>query len=629
MPQTQNEPGWQPPSNFKLRKGQQQVINLLSDNQSAPRKNSQLIAELPTGYGKTVVVCASYALLRAAGVVNRMLVIVPSGEQFTSYLGEIESDMTDLGASVSGALKAVSTLSLKAHKTNQAEIFVTTVQSLTVNEDVITDLLATGRWLVAADEFHRYAKDNTWGKSIQQLNSVFTLAVSATPDRTDKSEKAISGTPDVQITLREAVEEGAIRPVVVRASDYAVDITLNGDSTPRRLSTAELAKELAESGADISAQEVKKELRYYSKYLHKAISDAHGKLIELNFQNEGQHKMLVFAFGVGHAKSICEQFNDLAGAKVADWIGVQSTVDKGDGTSVTTGRSEAENENVLRRFKAGDFNVLVQVKKATEGFNDVRCSVLLFLNLTGETVLLKQMIGRGLRRNYGVEPSTGRRAAADKCWIFVSNDHPGLDYMKRLEGDMADPDDDEKGPEKVHRDPPSEPIYGIPEFYILDAQFSGEELYYPFGEDGKEKVNVNDAVQKARAGVPELAGASDADIQAQLRKMFGMEPKAVSTSERIDAVRKKIVDAARLLASNVVRVRASRCAGTFPKSLLGDTIRAIHSRWIKKNPQLSTDNMTVEELGGKYEWIRQINNGMKEAADPYLYMASEAPWLLL
>lgn len=628
MPQRQDQQGWKPPSSFVLRKGQQKVIDLLSDSKSAPRKNAQLIAELPTGYGKTVVVCASYALLRSAGIVNRMLVIVPSGEQFTSYLNEIEADMSGLGASTTGALKAVSTLSLKAHKKNQAEIFVTTVQSLTINQEVITDLLATGRWLVAADEFHRYAKDNTWGRSIQQLNSVFTLAVSATPDRTDKGEKAITGKPDVCVTLKEAVEEGAIRPVVVCASDYAVDITLNGETTPRRLSTAELQKELTESGADISAQEVKKELRYYSKYLHKAISDAHSKLQHLNFNEDGQHKMLVFAFGVGHAKSICEQFNDLAGEKVADWIGVQSTVTKEDGSSTTIGRSEPENERVLASFKAGNFNVLVQVKKATEGFNDVRCSVLLFLNLTGETVLLKQMIGRGLRRNYAVEPSTGRRAAKDKCWIFVSNDHPGLEYMKRLEDDMADRDDGDD-PKKVDRDPPGDPIYGLPAFYILDAQFSGEELYYPFGEGGADKVSVNEAVQKARTGIPALATASDADIQAELRKLFNMEPKPVSTTERIDGVRKKIVDAARLLASNVVRVRASRCAGTFPKSLLGDTIRAIHARWLRSNPKLSHNNMTVEELKWKYEWIRQLNNGMKEAADPYAYMATEAPWLLL
>ena len=81
-------------------------------------------------------------------------------------------------------------------------------------------------------------------------------------------------------------------------------------------------------------------------------------LQQLNFEEDGEHKMLVFAFGVGHARSICEQFNDLAGEKVADWIGVQSSVTKDDGSSVTIGRSEPENERVLKRFKAGDFRLV-------------------------------------------------------------------------------------------------------------------------------------------------------------------------------------------------------------------------------------------------------------------------------
>lgn len=629
MPQAQDPTRWEPPEAFRLRRGQQQVLDLLRDPLSAPRKNARLIAELPTGYGKTVVVCASYALLRSAGIVNRMLVIVPSDEQFKSYLREIESDIAELGAPITGALKAVSVLSLKAHKTNQAEIFVTTVQSLTVNADVITDLLSTGRWLVGADEFHRYAKDNSWGRSIEQLNSVFTLAVSATPERTDKAEKAITGEPDVRVTLKEAVEEGAIRPVVVRASEYSVDITLQGDTAPRRLSTAELAKELAETGADISAQEVKRELRYYSKYLHKAILDAWAHLNHLNNENEGQHKMLVFAMGVGHAKAVCEQFNDIAGEKVADWIGVQSTVMKDDGTTVVIGRSEADNERTLDRFKAGDFSVLVQVKKATEGFNDVRCSVLLFLNLAGETVLLKQMIGRGLRRNYAVEPRAERRANEDRCWIFASKDHPGLEYMKRLEDDIADPRaEDEEPDDEGGGGGHSDPIYGIPEFYILDAQFSGEELFYPFGDQG-QLISQDEAMARARAGVSTLSSASDADVQAELRKLFGMEPKPVSTAERIDAARKKIVGVARTLAGNVVRIRAARCAGTFPKSLLGDTIRAVHARWMVENPNLSHDNMTVDELRRKHDWVRELNNGMKDAADPYLYLVEAAPWLLL
>jgi superfamily II DNA or RNA helicase len=307
-----------------------------------------------------------------------MLVIVPSEEQFSSYLEEIETDMADIGCPISGALKATSGLGLKQHRLNQAEVFVTTIQTLAVNRGDVDDLLSTGLWLLAADEFHRYSKNNTWGEALTGLNVVFRLAVSATPDRTDRANKAIDGVADVRVTLKEAVEEGAIRPVIVRSSDYAIDITLKDEDTPRRLSTAELRQELADTGADISASEVKRELRYFSKYLYKAILDAYIKLIELNTAQQGQHKMIVFAMGVGHAKTVCDQINGIAGEKVADWIGVQSSVPKDDGTIVTIGRSDKDNKTVLENFKAGKFNVLVQVKKATEGFNDVRCSVLLF-----------------------------------------------------------------------------------------------------------------------------------------------------------------------------------------------------------------------------------------------------------
>lgn len=627
MPQRKDSKGWQPPSTVKLRKGQQQVIDLLSKPGSSPRKNGKLVAELPTGYGKTYVICAAYALLREQGAVGRMLVVVPSDEQFNSYLEEIESDLADLGAPISGALKASSALGLKAHKENTAEVFVTTVQSLTSNEDAITDLLKTGLWLLAADEYHRYAKDNTWGKSLVGLNSVFTLAVSATPDRTDGGDKAIEGAPDVRVTLREAVEEGAIRPVVVRSSSYAIDLTMRGEDTPRRMSTSELRKALAESGADISTQEVKKELRYYSKYLYKAILDPYIKLNQLNAEQPGEHKMLVFAMGVGHAKSVCEQVNGIAGEKIADWIGVQSTVERDDGKAVVIGRSEKENKDVLDKFKSGEFNVLVQVKKATEGFNDVRCSVLLFLNLTGESVQLKQMIGRGLRRNYAVEPAADRKARKDRCWIYVSNDHPGLEYMKRLEGEMAHEDDDDDDEGATGGGGSGTPIYGIPEFYILDARFSGEELFYPFGDDGQ--ISEAQAIARAREGTAELADASDETIQAHLRRLFGMEPKPVSTTEKISRARKKVTDSARMLGGNVVRVRAERCGGTFPQSLLGDTIRGIHAKWLRHNPSLSHDSMSVEDFERKYEWIRGINNRMKAAPDAYQFLMSEAAWLLL
>jgi len=604
------------------------VIDLLQDQDSDPRKCRQLIAELPTGYGKTLVICLAYAYLKSLGEVGRLLIIVPSGEQLNSYVNEIEQDMRDIGVEVTGALSANSLLAYKAHQKNKAEIFIVTIQALTNGAGpIVNDLLSTGRWLVGADEFHRYAENNTWGKAISCLSSVFTLAVSATPERTDKADKAIHGKPDVTVSLKEAVEEGAIRPVIVRSSDYAVDITMKGSDEPQRFTTKELTQALAATGVDISSQEVKMELRYFSKYLHTALLDAWGKLQELNMEQDAQHKMLVFAMGVGHAKAVCDQMNAIAGSKVADWIGVQSTVPLEDGTSKSIGKNEKENDKVLEQFKDGAINVLVQVRKATEGFNDVKCSVLLFLNLTGESVQLKQMIGRGLRRNYAVEQNTGKRARKDKCWIFVSTDHPGLEYMKRLEDDLVDPSDPDLVGRAASTDPTDVPVlYRIPEFFLLDATFAGAELFYPFGD---ETISEAEAVTKARS-IPALATASDADIQAQLKELFGMTPKPKSATQTIKDSKDKVTKATRVLAQNVVRVRTSRAGSeTFPSSLQGDTCRAINSRWRFHHPSLSHDNMTKEEFEEKYNWIKGINDAMKEAPDPLVYLVGEQAWLLL
>jgi superfamily II DNA or RNA helicase len=102
--------------------------------------------------------------------------------------------------------------------------------------------------MLAADEFHRYADENTWGEAIKSLSPVFTVAVSATPDRTDRSAKVIEGKPDVDVTLSDAVDEEAIRRVVIHVMDYTVDLTMGGEQVPERFSLSSLADALGGSG---------------------------------------------------------------------------------------------------------------------------------------------------------------------------------------------------------------------------------------------------------------------------------------------------------------------------------------------------------------------------------------------
>lgn len=575
---------------------------------------------LPTGYGKTLSICCGYAALRNAGVVQRLLIIVPSAEQFGSYLDEIEDDMARVGAPITGAYQAISDLSLRLHKRNEAEVFVTTIQSLNGSGiATVHDLMSSGRWLLAADEFHRYADANTWGESLKSLSPVFTLAVSATPDRTDRSAKAIEGVADVEVSLADAVEEGAIRRVVTHVMDYTVDLTLGGEQVPERFTLSRLVETIGESERlqDISQVEIKKEIRYHSKYISESLLNAVSKLEELNAEQSGEHKMLVFALGVRHAQSICDQIQFIAPHLKADWIGTMSV----DRNGQQNGRSEAENETVLAQFKRGEIQILVQVRKAAEGFNDVRCSVLVFLNLLGESVLLQQAVGRGLRRNYAIPEET------DRCHVFVSHDHPGVEFLKALADELAEPGEDpilDERPGAAGAGGPT--IYDIPEFFIVDASFSGEELYFPLGDTAMPQAK---ALEKVRSAVPQLHGQSDDATLQLIRQALGVEPQRLSTAERIDRAKERVTKAVGTLASNVVRIRADRSGGTFPKSILGDTCKAIHRRWKSLNAGNGHNAMTMDELERKYSWIQSLNTSIRSASDPLQAVIKEAPWLML
>jgi superfamily II DNA or RNA helicase len=612
--------GWQPPATLSLRNGQRQIIDLLNDPNSSPRMRRQLIAVMVTGYGKTLGICCSYAALRHAGVVQRMLIIVPSAEQLSSYLEEIEQDMARVGAPVSGAYRAISDLSLRLHRRNEAEIFVATIQSLSGSGiATVHDLMSSGRWLVAADEFHRYADDNTWGEAIKSLSPVFTIAVSATPNRTDNSAKAIEGEFDVNVSLAEAVEEGAIRRVVTHVMDYTVDLTMGGDQTPERFTLSSLANALggSEKLQDLSQMEIKKEIRYHSKYISESLLNAISKLEELNTEQPGEHKMLVFALGVRHAQAICEQIKSVAPQLQADWIGTQAT----DRDGKQHGRSDSENETVLARFKRGEITILVQVRKAAEGFNDVRCSVLVFLNMMDICVLLWQCVGRGLRRNFSIPEHL------DRCHIYASHDHPGLELFKKLADMLALPEEDPIVDERTGAAGTGGPIiYDIPEFFIIDASFSGEELYFPLGDT---TMPQSQALERVRNSVPQLQQQTDESMLQLIRQALGVEPQVLSTSERIDRAKDRITKAVGTLASNVVRIRADRSGGTFPKSMLGDTCKAIHRRWKTLNSGNGQSAMTMEELERKYSWIQGLNTSIRSSADPLQAVIKEAPWLML
>jgi hypothetical protein len=48
-------------------------------------------------------------------------------------------------------------------------------------------------------------------------------------------------------------------------------------------------------------------------------------------------------------------------------------------------------------------------------------------------------------------------------------------------------------------------VYDIPEFFVLDASFSGEELYFPLGDTTRLQAT---ALERVRSAIPQTSGPS-------------------------------------------------------------------------------------------------------------------------
>lgn len=271
--------------------------------------------------------------------------------------------------------------------------------------------------MIALDELHRYSDHGEWGKSIGVLleqKPEFVLGLTAAKNRTDGQPVAMNK-PDavIEVTHRDALEEQAIRQFVPNVHDYLV--TIEFQSEVYDVKTSELAKLegdyiKAKEAKGIPAQKALSQARdaiaYKDKYISPLVQNAvdclYNKRQRIGLDGlplTQQHRMLVFARDQKHAEHLKSYFVGYSGLS-ADWIGEK--------------RPDELNEQILRDFISGKLDVMINVNKASEGFNCVQCSVMLFLNNIGETVTILQQLGRGLRRNYAIPWDE------DRCDVFTA-----------------------------------------------------------------------------------------------------------------------------------------------------------------------------------------------------------------
>jgi superfamily II DNA or RNA helicase len=169
---------------FTARPGQSRLIDWLIDHvESALR----LCVRWPGGYGKTLGIALAYMILRQSGRVNRLIVVVANDQQRSQFRRDFPRTCRHIGLAIKGDCVWEFDKTARAYRTsmlNRCEVFVVTIQMVSATNkkstDSLLDLVSDGnRWMLAADEYHHYAQEKDWGKSLQRIcdSVVFSLAM--------------------------------------------------------------------------------------------------------------------------------------------------------------------------------------------------------------------------------------------------------------------------------------------------------------------------------------------------------------------------------------------------------------------------------------------------------------------
>lgn len=307
---------------------------------------SRTLLVMPTGTGKTVVFVEVVRRMLAARPNGRVLVIAHRRELLTQARAVAE------GAGLSVSVEQGDLVS--RHGTN---VVIASVQSMgsrlhRFERDEFD--------LIVIDEAH-HAAAGSYRKILRHFRSR-ALGVTATPDRFDgKSLHDVFQSTAYSLRLREAISAGLLsglsaHRVVLEGVDLSGVRVLAGD-----LNAGDLA--------EVMEQE-------------RAIHGVALSLLELS----GARQTVLFAVSVQQAHAIAEIMNRVR-------LGCAVAI---DGTA-----HQDERSAIVRRFRDGEFQYLVNCNLYTEGFDVPSLGCVAVARPTCSHGLYTQMIGRGLRHHPG------------------------------------------------------------------------------------------------------------------------------------------------------------------------------------------------------------------------------------
>ena len=352
------------------------------------------IVALPTGSGKTIVICLIIVEYLKKNPEKNILVVSHVREILEQNYNEIVTELDEpIGLYSSGL--------------GRKDVNRVTVVGMQSGRNRPEEFKNVG--LVIIDECHLVSEydQGTYRSFLDNFNAN-CIGVTATPFRNSGylhlSEEALFTHICYDLTTYEnfnrLVEEGYLSKLYSKATDLKLEI-------PKGVGT--VAGDFNNNDLDIL-------------FDNERVTEAALKEIKPIFNTGKYKRILVFCINIKHAELVAQLMNDI-----------------GINTGTVHSKMEEDRKNEIDLFRNGVYNALTNVNTLTTGLDIPDIDMIVLLRPTKSVSLYCQMVGRGLR----VAPNK------DHCLV--------LDFAKNVErlGPINDLNIDQKGKPKKGGDAPT------------------------------------------------------------------------------------------------------------------------------------------------------------------------------
>jgi superfamily II DNA or RNA helicase len=344
---------------MNLRDYQQRAVESALEALENGENNSTLIV-MPTGCGKTVVfasIIERWKRGRIMVLAHREELITQAAEKIKAITGEDpDIEMADRRADTG--------------MWNRARVVVSSIQTQNAGNPPRMRRFNPGDFgLVIIDEAHHAVADS-YRRVIEHFNQSKILGVTATPDRTDEAALGqVFDSVAFVYELNNAISDGWLVPihqtsVAIASLDYSQVRVTAGD-----LNQADIAR--VQSG-------------------ERVIHEMAAPIVDLA---KGRRTIIFATPGAvkGEDFKIAERMTEILNRYVPE-----------SARRVSMDTPKDERRQILRDYKDGRFQFLVNVGVLTEGFDEPGIEVVAITRPTCSRALFAQMIGRGTRPLPGV-----------------------------------------------------------------------------------------------------------------------------------------------------------------------------------------------------------------------------------